>query len=146
MQWELHPTLPPPQPMTYKINITSLTLLSAGVWPTLHHLHTLHSLLFFSIHTNYSSQQRETYKLTDNRTDSSSSAAVENKITQSSPELQDGFHSSHSSGFLEANAKVAPVLPAPQQQPGSPREKIRFPKSQKISVLLCPFLFFKFFY
>jgi len=91
--------------------------------------------VFFSIHTNYSClavyQQRETYKPSDSRTYSSSPAAAENKITRSSPELQERQHSSYSSSFLEANAKNAQVLLArarAQQQLGSPTAAAREPK------------------
>lgn len=93
--------------------------------------------VFFSIHTNYSClgiyQQRETYKLTGSRTDSTSSAAVENKTTQSSPGLQEGHHSSYSSGFLDANAKGAQVLPAQpahSSSQGAQEKRQGFPRTK----------------
>lgn len=111
--------------------------------------------VFFSIHTNYSClgiyQQRETYKLTDNRIDSSSSAAVENKITPSSPELQEGHHCSYSSGSLEANTKGAQVLPAQpahSSSQGAQEKRQGFPRtktSQCCSALPSAVLFLFFF-
>lgn len=111
--------------------------------------HTFYTAsVFFSIHTNYSClaiyQWREMYKLIDSRRDWSSPAAVENKITPSSPELQEVQYSSYSSSFLEANAKGAQVLLAPtstQKQLGSLKENTRFPKKHLNVILLFILLF-----
>lgn len=106
---------------------------------------TLHpASVFFSIHTNYSCiyQQREIYKLTGSRTDSSSSAAVQNKITQFSPELQEGHHSSYPRGFLEASAKGAQVLPAQPAHSRVQEKREGFPRGKCCSALPSALFFF----
>lgn len=146
MQWELHPK-PPPQLWHIKSTLHLWHFFLQGFDPHYTTCTLYTASVFFSIHTKYSClgiyQQREMYKLTDSRTDSSSSAAVENKITN--------FHQSCRKATTSANTTAAiPVSSWKMQKvpksclltqhtaaPESPREKTRFPKSQNISVLLC---------
>lgn len=81
----------------HKINITSLTPLSAGVWPTLHHLHTLCSFCpFLHPHKLLSPKHPVTKgdvqaRWQHNRLEQSSCHGK--KTTPSPPGLQEGQHS-----------------------------------------------------
>lgn len=133
----------------HKINITSLTPLSAGVWPTLHHLHTLCSFCpFLHPHKLLSPKHPVTKgdvqaRWQHNRLEQSSCHGK--KTSPSPPGLQEGQHSPSSSSFLGAHADGAePFLLLPKKGIAriraareSPREKRGLPRSWSISVTLC---------
>lgn len=78
--------------MAHKINITSLTPLSAGVWPTLHHPHALYSFCLFLQPCKWLLPKR---LLTKGDVQAHWQAAMERKITLSPPEPWKGQQHSH---------------------------------------------------
>lgn len=123
--------------MAHKINITSLTPLSAGVWPTLHHPHTSYSFCLFLQPCKWLLPKRP---LTKGDVQAHWQAAMKRKITLSPPDLREGQHYSYPSRFWEGNTEPC-LLPAAQedyqQQPERAQGPGQFPESQSISVPFC---------